>query len=91
MNALSKYANQINTSINKDLATGNQEMSVGMIEKTQAHTNTHTPTELEEKQEKQEKQENIMQSEKTMENFENTHPDILDLPIDEGFITGLDD
>lgn len=97
MNLLSKYTIQANNSINNDINQLNQQIQPTLP--TQSSQNNTTNIVLTEYEIPSEKLEQMNQSEKidfeNFENFENFQninevSNLLDLPIEDGFLTGLD-
>lgn len=89
MNLLSKYANQANNSINDDINRLTQPTKAIQLAK-----NNITTVVLNEQEIPNEKIDHKAQTEKEhFENFENVDgvTDLLDLPIEDGFITALDE
>ena len=86
MNLLSKYANQANNSINNDINR--------LIQPSQTTKNNTTTVVLNEQETSAKQTEHKAEMDKEhFENFENVDrvTDLLDLPIEDGFITALDE
>jgi hypothetical protein len=88
MNLLSKYATQINSSINKDINNRNNPKQIisekNIVSNPENPTITITDNKISPKKEEQE-----MEHFGVYENFA-ANIDELDLPIEDGFITALD-